>query len=165
MCGIAGLVRGPDARRGAPVTEAAAAMASALSHRGPDDAGVWASEDGGVALAHCRLSIIDLSPLGRNPMSADDGRLWITFNGEIYNFLELREELEAAGHVFRSRTDTEVILAAYGRWGIDCLDRLAGMFAFAIWDEPRRRLWLARDRLGKKPLYYADVHGTLRFAS
>jgi len=165
MCGIAGLVRGPGARRVAPAAEVAAAMASTLSHRGPDDEGVWASADGDVALAHRRLSIIDLSPLGRNPMSADEGRLWITFNGEIYNFLELRDELEAAGHRFRSRTDTEVILAAYGRWGVDCLDRFAGMFAFAIWDEPRRRLWLVRDRLGKKPLYYADAGGTLRFAS
>ena len=98
-------------------------------------------------------------------MAGEDGRLWITFNGEIYNFLELRRELEAAGHRFRSHTDTEVILAAYAHWGLDCVDRLAGMFAFAIWDEPRRRLWVVRDRLGKKPLYYAESRGTLRFAS
>jgi len=140
-------------------------MASTLTHCGPDDAGAWGSDDGTVALSHRRLSILDLSPLGHNPMAADDGRLWITFNGEIYNFLELRRELEAAGHRFRSRTDTEVVLAAYGRWGLDCVDRLAGMFAFAIWDEPRRRLWVVRDRLGKKPLYYAESRGTLRFAS
>ncbi len=140
-------------------------MASTLSHRGPDDCGVWESDDGTVALSHRRLSIIDLSPLGHNPMSGDDGRLWITFNGEIYNFLELRQELEAAGRRFRSHTDTEVILAAYERWGLDCVDRFAGMFAFAIWDEPRRRLWVVRDRLGKKPLYYSESQGTLRFAS
>ena len=112
-------------------------------------AGAWESDAGNVALAHRRLSIIDLSPLGRNPMAGEDGRLWITFNGEIYNFLELRRELEAAGHRFRSHTDTEVILAAYGHWGLDCVDRLVGMFAFAIWDEPRRRLWVVRDRLGR----------------
>src|SRR6185436_13235278 len=165
MCGIAGVMYGAAARRGVSAVEAAAASASTLSHRGPDDSGVWGSEDGTVALAHRRLSIVDLSPLGHNPMSGEDGRHWITFNGEIYNFLELRRELEAAGHRFRSRSDTEVLLAAYSRWGLDCVDRLVGMFAFAIWDEPRRRLWIVRDRLGKKPLYYAESRGTLRFAS
>jgi asparagine synthase (glutamine-hydrolysing) len=151
--------------RGLSAVEAAAAMASTLSHRGPDDSGVWGSDEGTVALAHRRLSIVDLSPLGHNPMSGEDGRIWITFNGEIYNFLELRRELEAAGHRFRSRSDTEVILAAYAQWDLDCVDRLAGMFAFAIWDGPKRRLWVVRDRLGKKPVYYSEVHGTLRFAS
>ncbi len=136
-----------------------------MTHRGPDDAGVWTREDGAVMLAQRRLSIIDLSPLGHNPMPWDGGRLWLTYNGEVYNFLELRQELEAAGHRFRSQTDTEVILAAYDQWGLDCVQRFAGMFAFALWDEPRRRLWLVRDRLGKKPLYYAEVNGTLRFAS
>jgi asparagine synthase (glutamine-hydrolysing) len=164
MCGIAGLVCGAGARRDVSMASAAA-MASTLSHRGPDDAGVWGSENGTVALAHRRLSIIDLSPLGHNPMSGEDGRVWITFNGEIYNFLELRQELETAGCRFRSHSDTEVILAAYARWGLDCVDRFAGMFAFAIWDEPRRRLWVVRDRLGKKPLYYSESRGTLRFAS
>jgi asparagine synthase (glutamine-hydrolysing) len=165
MCGIAGVVYGAGAPRGVSAIAVAAAMASTLAHRGPDDAGAWESDAGDVALAHRRLSIIDLSPLGRNPMAGEDGRLWITFNGEIYNFLELRRELEAAGHRFRSHTDTEVILAAYAHWGLDCVDRLAGMFAFAIWDEPKRRLWVVRDRLGKKPLYYAESRGTLRFAS
>lgn len=165
MCGIAGVVqRGPGTRAGLG-SRVARVMAGSLTHRGPDDAGVWESADGTVALAHRRLSIIDLSPLGRNPMAWDHGRLWITFNGEIYNFLELRQELESAGHRFRSHTDTEVILAAYDQWGIDCVDRLVGMFAFAIWDEPKRRLWLVRDRLGKKPLYYTEAGGTLRFAS
>ena len=165
MCGIAGVVYGAGVPRGVSAVAAAAAMASTLSHRGPDDSGAWGSDDGTVGLAHRRLSIIDLSPLGHNPMAGNDGRLWITFNGEIYNFLELRRELEAAGHRFRSHTDTEVILAAYSRWGLDCINRLVGMFAFAIWDEPRRRLWVVRDRLGKKPLYYAESRGTLRFAS
>jgi asparagine synthase (glutamine-hydrolysing) len=140
-------------------------MAATLTHRGPDDVGVWESSDSSVALSHRRLSIIDLSPLGHNPMSWDGGRLWVTFNGEIYNFRELRRQLESKGRVFRSQTDTEVILAAYDEWGLDCVQRFVGMFAFALWDEPRRRLWLVRDRLGKKPLYYADTNGALRFAS
>lgn len=143
----------------------AASMARAIEHRGPDDAGVWVPETGHVALAHRRLSIIDLSPLGHNPMSWNQGDLWITFNGEIYNFAELRRELESAGCRFRSRTDTEVILAAYERWGLECVHRFVGMFAFALWDVRRRRLWLVRDRLGKKPLYYAEVDGRLLFAS
>jgi len=163
MCGIAGILR--IDRSSGELAPRVRAMADTLAHRGPDDNGVWTSAEGDVALSHRRLSIIDLSPLGHNPMPWDDGRLWITFNGEIYNFLELRQELESAGFRFRSHTDTEVILAAYDRWGIDCVQRLVGMFAFAIWDAPRRRLWIARDRLGKKPLYYSEANGTLRFAS
>jgi asparagine synthase (glutamine-hydrolysing) len=166
MCGIAGLVRrGREPRPHGSAAALAGAMVRTLAHRGPDDEGVWESPDATVALAQRRLAIIDLSPLGHNPMPWDDGRLWITFNGEIYNFLELRDDLERRGYRFRSQTDTEALLAAYDEWGIDCLQRLAGMFAFALWDEPRRRLWLVRDRLGKKPLYYADVDGALRFAS
>jgi asparagine synthase (glutamine-hydrolysing) len=165
MCGIAGLVQITPGKRISRATDLARAMADCMPHRGPDDAGVWESADGSVALSHRRLSIVDLSPLGHNPMAWDNGRLWITFNGEIYNFLELRQELEAAGHRFRSHTDTEVILAAYDQWGLDSVQRFAGMFAFAIWDEPKRRLWLVRDRVGKKPLYYGDAGGTLRFAS
>jgi asparagine synthase (glutamine-hydrolysing) len=165
MCGIAGIIHTGGAARAGFGSRVARAMADSLTHRGPDDGGVWESADGTVALSHRRLSIIDLSPLGRNPMAWDHGRLWITFNGEIYNFLELRQELENAGHRFRSHTDTEVILAAYDQWGVECVQRLVGMFAFAIWDEPKRRLWLVRDRLGKKPLYYTEVDGTLRFAS
>jgi asparagine synthase (glutamine-hydrolysing) len=140
-------------------------MADLIAHRGPDDSGVWNSADGSVALSHRRLSIIDLSPLGRNPMFWDEGRLWITFNGEIYNFRELRQELESAGYRFRSQTDTEIVLAAYDKWGTDAVTRFAGMFAFALWDVPRRRLWLVRDRLGKKPLYYTHSAGRLKFAS
>ena len=165
MCGIAGLLQIEGDRPAELLRDEVTRMATTMAHRGPDDAGAWASPDGRVALAQRRLSIVDLSPLGHNPMPWDDGRLWITFNGEIYNFRELRRELEASGDRFRSQTDTEVILAAYDRWGLAAIDRFAGMFAFALWDAPRGRLWIARDRLGKKPLYYSEHGGTLRFAS
>src|SRR5262245_38796783 len=131
MCGIAGRL---NFRSGAPVApEMIAEMCDLIAHRGPDGQGVWTS--GALGFGHRRLAIIDLSPAGRQPMlSADDGGLVITFNGEIYNFLDLRRDLEGRGHTFRSRTDTEVILAAYREWGVDCLSRLRGMFAFALWD-------------------------------
>jgi asparagine synthase (glutamine-hydrolysing) len=162
MCGIAGyLGRVNDG----PLAELGARMCGTLAHRGPDDADVWSAADGDVMLAHRRLAILDLSPLGRNPMAWDGGRLRITYNGEVYNYRELRAELERDGCRFRSQTDTEVILAAYDRWGIECLQRFVGMFAFAIWDEPRRRLFFARDRLGKKPFYYTERNGTFAFAS
>jgi asparagine synthase (glutamine-hydrolysing) len=160
MCGIAGY-----AGSAAATNDLGARMCGTLTHRGPDDADVWISDDRMVALAHRRLSIIDLSSLGRNPMAWDAGRLRITYNGEVYNYRELRKELEDVGCHFRSQTDTEVILAAYDRWGTDCVQRLVGMFAFAIWDEPRQRLFLARDRFGKKPLYYSLRNGRLAFAS
>jgi asparagine synthase (glutamine-hydrolysing) len=162
MCGIIGYAGGTQSPDAALL---GTRMCGTLAHRGPDDSDVWSSPDGAVVLGHRRLSILDLSPLGRNPMPWDNGRLRITYNGEVYNFRELRSELEALGYRFRSQTDTEVVLAAYDRWGAQCLDRLAGMFAFAIWDEPRRRLFLARDRFGKKPLYYSLRHGRLSFAS
>jgi asparagine synthase (glutamine-hydrolysing) len=164
MCGIAGYVgkAHPDQRACVAMGEN---MCHTLAHRGPDDAGVWAADDGGVVLGHRRLSIIDLSPLGRNPMAWDGGRLRITYNGEVYNYRELRTELEEHGCRFRSQTDTEVILAAYAHWGVHCLQRFVGMFAFAIWDEPRQRLFMARDRLGKKPLFYSLRSGGLSFAS
>ena len=139
--------------------------ADALSHRGPDDAGVWWSADGCVGFAFRRLSIIDLTPAGHQPMSNERGDLCIVFNGEIYNFAELRLELAAKGHPFRSESDTEVILAAYREWGTDCLSRLNGMFAFAIHDARRGQLFMARDRAGEKPLFYALTGETLRFAS
>ena len=166
MCGIAGLVNLDVARApGRDLVPAVDRMTRTLAHRGPDDADVWGSPDGAVALGHRRLSIIDLSPLGRNPMFWDDGRLAITYNGEIYNFLELRAELEGLGYRFRSQTDTEMVLAAYDRWGVDCVQRFAGMFAFALWDRTRQRLWLVRDRVGKKPVYYTERDGVLWFAS
>ncbi|MDE2448024.1 MAG: asparagine synthase (glutamine-hydrolyzing) [Gammaproteobacteria bacterium] len=138
-------------------------MKSLLVHRGPDDHGTYVAE--GVSLGHRRLSIVDLSEGGRQPLSNEDGTVWITFNGEIYNHRELRSRLESKGHVFRSRSDTEAIVHAYEEYGLDFARHLTGMFALAIWDGPRRRLVLARDRLGLKPLYYTLENGRLRFAS
>jgi asparagine synthase (glutamine-hydrolysing) len=142
-----------------------ASACDTLSHRGPDDAGVWWSDCGRVGLAHRRLSILDLSPLGHQPMHRPDEGLSIVFNGEIYNFRNLCRELKALGCSFRSHSDTEVLLAAYSQWGTDCLERLNGMFAFAIFDAPRQRLFLARDRAGEKPLFYYLTSGRLHFAS
>jgi asparagine synthase (glutamine-hydrolysing) len=127
------------------------AMVSLQSHRGPDDKGWYIDGMGQVGLGHARLSILDLSPAGHQPMSSADGSLWIVFNGELYNYIELRSELSP--YPFRSRTDTEVVLAAYQRWGRRCLERFIGMFAFVIWDERQRRLFAARDRFGVKPLF------------
>jgi asparagine synthase (glutamine-hydrolysing) len=156
MCGIAGRLNFEQDRDVDPGL--IQRMCDVIAHRGPDDAGIWC--DGPIGLGHRRLAIIDLSELGRQPMCNLDGSLWITFNGEIYNYLELRQELEEQGYRFRSRTDTEVILNLYHRDGVDCLQRLRGMFAFAIWDANRRELFLARDRVGKKPLcYHADAYG------
>lgn len=136
-----------------------------MTHRGPDDAGVWWSEGGLVGLAHRRLSVIDLSPAGHQPMHDASGELSIVFNGEIYNFTELREQLIALGHGFRSHSDTEVILVAFRQWGLDCLTRLNGMFAFALFDARQKTVLLARDRAGEKPLFYYQANDVLRFAS
>ena len=136
-----------------------------MAHRGPDDAGEWWSPDGHVGLAHRRLAIIDLSAAGHQPMSDADGTLTIVFNGEIYNFAELRAELQKGGTTFRTQSDTEVILAAYRVWGADCLSRFNGMFALALYDAERQVVLLARDRAGEKPLFYLRTGGTLRFAS
>ena len=155
MCGIAGHV-GPTARELLP------AMLGLLKHRGPDDSGIHVSAD--VGLGMTRLAIIDLVT-GQQPMSDPTGRYWIVFNGEIYNFRQLRAELMTAGRRFRTRSDTEVILHAYAVHGEACVERLAGMFAFAIWDDAERRLFLARDRLGKKPLYYWHRGRLFLFAS
>ncbi|HET7342095.1 MAG TPA: asparagine synthetase B, partial [Methylomirabilota bacterium] len=156
MCGIAGIVGGPPAER------TLEAMLKTLEHRGPDDAGVHVVA--GAALGMTRLAIIDLVT-GRQPITSEDGTATIVFNGEIYNFRALRAELTARGHRFRTQSDTEVILAAWRADGEACVERLRGMFAFAIWDAPRRALFLARDRLGKKPLYYWQDGATLVFAS
>ncbi|WP_200955575.1 asparagine synthase (glutamine-hydrolyzing) [Sphingomonas sp. Root241] len=136
-----------------------------IAHRGPDDEGLWWSNDGHVGLAHRRLAIVDLSAAGHQPMLDATGEIVIAFNGEIYNFRELRAELEAMGHQFRSHSDTEVILAAYRSWGDACLERLDGMFALALFDQRTRQLLLARDRAGEKPLFYRLDRGELRFAS
>jgi asparagine synthase (glutamine-hydrolysing) len=157
MCGIAGIItRYPQ--------DPIAAMLQALEHRGRDDEGVWTSEPiddqgGRVALGHRRLSIIDTSSAGHQPMLSADGRFVVTLNGEIYNYRELREQLRAKGHTFRTHSDTEVLLAAWAEWGVECLGRLNGMFAFALWDNRERALVLVRDRVGIKPLYYAYLNG------
>ncbi|MBX3158725.1 MAG: asparagine synthase (glutamine-hydrolyzing) [Deltaproteobacteria bacterium] len=140
-------------------------MRDTMVHRGPDDAGIWQAADRSVALAHRRLSIVDLSAAGRQPISNEDGSVWLTFNGEIYNHAGLREPLIAAGHTFRSRCDAEAIVHGYEEHGPAVVDALDGMFAFGLWDAGARRLLLARDRLGKKPLYYVEVGGRLLFAS
>ena len=134
-----------------------------IKHRGPDQSGIFASE--GITLGHRRLSIIDLSEQGRQPMANEDGSLQLVFNGEIYNFLELRESLLNKGHCFSSQADSEVILHAYEEWGEECLQHLRGMFAFALWDRPQQHLFIARDRLGIKPLYYYHRSGRFAFAS
>ena len=160
MCGIAGGLN----RDGRPVDPRdLRAMIGALAHRGPDDEGVWTGD--GVGLANRRLAVIDLSARGHQPMSNEDGSIWIALNGEIYNFESLREDLISRGHQFRSDSDTEVIVHLYEQYGAQCVARLRGMFALAIWDRPRRRLLLARDPLGKKPLFYVDDGVTIRFGS
>ena len=160
MCGIAGILHGDPER---PVDrQVLERMSARLVHRGPDDSGIWM--DRGVGLAHRRLSIIDLVT-GHQPMAVREGEIWITYNGEIYNYIELREELEARGCGFATQSDTEVLLQMYATFQEDCLSHLNGMFGFAIWDGPRRRLFAARDRLGIKPFYYFWDGETLLFAS
>ncbi len=139
--------------------------ALSLRHRGPDGFGEWASDDRIAYLAHNRLAIIDLSDAARQPMANEDGSIQMTFNGEIYNYLELRAELIAAGHEFRSRSDSEVIIHGYEQWGDGIVSRLRGIFAFGLWDQARKRLLLARDRLGVKPVYYSVLGGEFAFAS
>ncbi|HEY0069897.1 MAG TPA: asparagine synthase (glutamine-hydrolyzing) [Chloroflexia bacterium] len=149
MCGIAGIFN----RNGTPPEmDVLRRMAERIAHRGPDGDGFFT--EGGAALAHRALRIIDLSDAAIQPMHNHDGSLHLIFNGEVYNYVELRPELEARGHVFRSHSDTEVLLNAYREWGVECLERLNGMFAFAIWDSRRERLFIARDRIGVKPVYY-----------
>ena len=163
MCGICGIVAFDD--RFALDEPTLVGMRDTLVHRGPDDAGVIVHRTERVGLAHRRLSIVDLSPSGHQPMANEDGTIWISYNGEVYNHPSIRAELEAKGHRFRSRTDTEAILHLYEEEGHDCVKRLHGMFAFAIWDGPRGELFLARDRIGVKPLYYATSASGFTFAS
>jgi len=163
MCGICGWYLAPGAAPAAPASLLAAR--DLMAHRGPDDRGIVTCERGRVVLAHRRLSIQDLSSAGHQPMRLGDRDLWISYNGEVYNFLDLRARLEGRGVRFRSRTDTEVVLALYAEMGTEVVSELRGMFAFAIWDGERRRLLLARDRVGKKPLYYARTQRGIAFAS
>src|SRR3984957_1068257 len=161
MCGIVGYAGVP----GALAPQLLTAMRDQPTHRGPDASGLWVSPDEAVALGHRRLSIIDLSATGAQPMSGVHDNSVIVFNGEIYNHEELRAELKARGAQFAGRSDTEVLLAAYDAWGEDCVARLRGMFAFAIYDQARRTLFMARDRAGEKPLFWARHRGGLVFAS
>ena len=161
MCGIVGVA----ATKSIESREWLALGRDAIAHRGPDGNGLWWSENGCVGLAHCRLSILDLSSAGHQPMYYQDSGCRLVFNGEIYNHQTLRRELVKLGYIFNSHTDTEVILAAYDRWGLECLSRFKGMFAFALFDPASNRLFVARDRAGEKPLFYSHQNGTFRFGS
>src|SRR4051812_2724658 len=164
MCGIAGVLA---YRNVAPAVDRAelVRMNQRMAARGPDGSGIWLSPDGRIGFAHRRLAIIDLSERGAQPMASADGTLTITFNGEIYNYRALRQELERKGYTFQTESDTEVLLQLYADRGPAMVEQLRGMFAFGLWDATRRRLLLARDALGIKPLYYADDGWTVRFAS
>ena len=160
MCGICGIVNFDHNHQ--VEANKLMAMRDLLIHRGPDDAGIYVNNN--VGLAHRRLSIIDLAG-GSQPMSNEDNTIWIVYNGEIYNFLELKEQLYSKGHIFKTNSDTEVILHAYEEFGVVCLDHLRGMFAFAIWDDNKKQLFAARDRLGIKPFYYTDLDDSFLFSS
>jgi len=160
MCGLVGFISEKYFHK---LSEDLDGATSCLSHRGPNDSGLFFDPKAGVGLGHRRLSVIDLSAAGRQPMTSDD--VSIIYNGEIYNFKDIRKTLEGYGHKFKSNTDTEVVLKSYLQWGVDCLEKFIGMFAFAIWDGRKRRLFLARDRIGIKPLYYHFSEGTFLFAS
>jgi len=155
MCGICGFTWEDK--------ETVSHMSQSMRHRGPDQSGLYC--DRGISLGHQRLSIIDLTENGRQPMSNEDGTIWVVFNGEIYNHRDIRQWLESKGHKFKSNADTEVIVHGYEELGVKCLEKLTGMFAFAVWDKKKKSLFLARDRLGEKPLYYSMQDGRFIFAS
>ena len=161
MCGITGIYSPGKIIN----TAILSAMTDTLRHRGPDHSGTYINPNGTVGLGHTRLSIIDLSERGNQPMASDDGRVQASYNGEIYNYREIREELRLKGHVFKTNSDTEVLVRSYEQWGIECLHKFIGMFALAIWDERKNRLYLARDRVGIKPLYYYRENGLFLFGS
>ncbi|MCA9094081.1 MAG: asparagine synthase (glutamine-hydrolyzing), partial [Planctomycetaceae bacterium] len=166
MCGIAGALVFSDSTFQISNTYLSR-IRDAMEHRGPDGGANWISPDGKIGLAHRRLSIIDLTTVANQPMCNEDGTLWVAFNGEIYNHAEIRAELQRiGGHQWKTdHSDTEVILHAFEQWGIDCIKRFRGMFAIALWDVRKQELWLIRDRIGIKPLYYSRHHGRLTFAS
>src|SRR6266545_7607808 len=166
MCGIAGMIDWRAATPADTLRATCEAMIETVRHRGPDAGEVWVEAAGGVALGQRRLAIIDLTPGGAQPMHSADRRHVITFNGEIYNYRDIRRELEAAGRAMRSDSDTEVLLEACALWGVEAaIERAIGMFAFALWDRTTRTLTLARDRLGIKPLYYAATPRRVLFGS
>ncbi len=166
MCGICGALVF-DNSNFAITENYVVKMRDTMIHRGPDDAGLWISQDRKIGLGHRRLSIIDLSPNAKQPMCNEDGTIWISFNGEIYNYQEIKNELISIGNYSwkTDHSDTEVIIHAYEEWGIDCIQKFRGMFAFAIWDGRKNELWLVRDRIGIKPLYYSVHNGRITFAS
>lgn len=162
MCGVNGLF---DYKNNEPISrDLLTRMTSLMAHRGPDGDGFYFDDSAGVGLGHRRLSIIDLST-GDQPMTNEDDSIWIVFNGEIYNYKDIRRDLEAKGHQFRTSSDTEVILHAYEEYGVDCPAHFNGIFAFGLWDTNKRRLFLARDHFGILPLYYTSEGGMFRFAS
>jgi asparagine synthase (glutamine-hydrolysing) len=161
MCGIAGIIGHSTRNLDATIED----MVAAIRYRGPDDVGIWYDHRAGVGLGHARLSILDVSPEGHQPMASVSGRYVMTYNGEVYNFAELRDELETRGVKFRGHSDTEVMLAAFEEWGIDAVRRFVGMFAFGLWDRELRTLHLGRDRVGIKPLYYGWIGSAFVFGS
>jgi asparagine synthase (glutamine-hydrolysing) len=165
MCGIAGVYDYGFSREPQVTPELLTRMSDRMIHRGPDDAGFHISRNGQCGLTFRRLAIVDLSPAGHQPMSTSDGRLTIVFNGEIYNHLEVRRELEAKGYQYKSRSDTETILYAYKEWGEECFKKFLGMFSISIWDEEKKEVFIIRDRIGIKPLYYANPDGRFLWAS
>src|SRR5262245_13786783 len=166
MCGISGFLDTSRRRGSEELRDIVLGMVNRLQHRGPDDFGAWVDAAAGIALGHRRLSILDLSPLGHQPMHSASGRYALSFNGEIYSFRALREQLEGLGRTFRGHSDSEVMLACFSQWGVhQAVKRFTGMFAFALWDREERLLYLARDRFGEKPLYYGWMGKMLLFAS
>src|SRR5689334_16137368 len=166
MCGIAGFWNISRQVNSEDLSYMVEQMSNTLLHRGPDNGGNWVDAEVGIALGHRRLAIVELSPEGHQPMISANGRYVIVFNGEIYNFLELRRQLESLNHNFRGRSDTEVMLASFSQWGLDgAISRFNGMFAFALWDRQERILHLGRDRLGEKPVYYGWMGQTFLFGS
>ena len=163
MCGIAGIAQ--FAESGPIAMEELSRMAQTLAHRGPDDSGIYLDvKDHLCGLAHRRLSVIDLQG-GHQPMSNAEESIWISYNGECYNFQELRKELKQLGHRFKTNSDTEVVIHLYEQYGVKCVEHMRGMFAFAVWDKKKKQLFLARDRLGQKPLYYGLHNDRFIFAS
>lgn len=165
MCGIVGIIDLHDTLSDCVEESILLNMTQSLKHRGPDHLGIWISGDRKIGLGHTRLKIIDLSDSANQPMCNEDGTVWITFNGEIYNYREVKSELIKKGHRFKTDSDTEVIIHAYEEWGIECLKRFEGMFAFGLYDQKQKEFYLARDRVGKKPVYYTVLKGTLIFSS
>src|SRR5215471_6531746 len=165
MCGIAGILTREGSSNS--LNDILGRMCEVMSHRGPDAAGTWTAPDGRTGLGFRRLAIVDLSPAANQPMANEDETLHVVFNGEIYNHAEIRRELNAlGGHRWKTdHSDTEVVLHAFEQWGIECLKRFRGMFAFSLWDSTRRELWLVRDRVGIKPLYYSAGAHWFSFAS